>query len=192
MRRIFGKKTILDGITFDSEIEAKYYEYLKDRGDSIKNLEIHKSFTLQERFVDDHKNIYKEIKYSPDFIYYDEEDNSYHFIDVKGYLDDKSALIWKMFVKHIMNMGRIEYKKAVFSIIKYSKTTGFVDLKDYKKAMASARAKAIQEKNEAVKEKDQMEKDLKVIKKLKDKESPLTKIQREKLEVLQEKYKELI
>lgn len=192
MRRIFGKKTILDGITFDSEIEAKYYEYLKNRGDSIKNLEIHKSFTLQERFVDDHKNIYKEIKYSPDFIYYDEEDNSYHFIDVKGYLDDKSALIWKMFVKHIMNMGRIEYKKAVFSIIKYSKTTGFVDLKDYKKAMASARAKAIQEKNEAVKEKDQMEKDLKVIKKLKDKESPLTKIQREKLEVLQEKYKELI
>lgn len=192
MRRIFGKKTILDGITFDSEIEAKYYEYLKNRGDSIKNLEIHKSFTLQERFVDDHKNIYKEIKYSPDFIYYDEEDNSYHFIDVKGYLDDKSALIWKMFVKHIMNMGRAEYKKAVFSIIKYSKTTGFVDLKDYKKAMASARAKAIQEKNEAVKEKDQMEKDLKVIKKLKDKESPLTKIQREKLEVLQEKYKELI
>lgn len=192
MRRIFGKKTILNGITFDSEIEAKYYEYLKDRGDSIKNIEIHKSFTLQEKFVDKHKNIYKEIKYSPDFIYYDEEDKIYHFIDVKGFFSEESRILWKLFVKYIIDLDIPMYRNAKFSIIKYSKTTGFVDFKDYKKAMASARTKAIQEKNEAVKEKDQMEKELKVIKKLKDKESPLTKIQREKLEELQEKYKELI
>lgn len=192
MRRIFGKKTIVDGITFDSEIEAKYYEHLKGKGESIKDLEIHKTFTLQERFVDDHKNIYKEIKYSPDFIYYDEEDNNYHFIDVKGYLDDKSALIWKMFVKHIIDMDRPIYKDAVFSIIKYSKTTGFVDLKDYKKAMANAKARAIQEKNDAIKEKQQMEKDLKTIKKLRDKETPLTSLQKEKLIILEEKYSEFI
>lgn len=192
MRRIFGKKTVVDGITFDSEIEAKYYEYLKGRGTSIKHLEIHKTFTLQERFIDDHKNIYKEIKYSPDFIYYDEEDKSYHFIDVKGYLDDKSALIWKMFVKYIIDLNLEIYNGAVFSIVKYSKTTGFVDLKDYKKAMAKAKARAIQEKNEAVKEKEQMEKDLKTIKKLRDKETPLTDLQKEKLKILEDKYKEFI
>jgi hypothetical protein len=192
MRRIFGKKTVVDGITFDSEIEAKYYEYLKSRGERIKSLEIHKTFTLQERFRDKNKNIYKEITYSPDFIYYDEEDNKYHFVDVKGYLDDKSALVWKLFVKHILDKDLCIYNDAVFSIVKYSKTTGFVDLKDYKKAMAKAKAKAIQEKNEAVKEKEQMEKDLKTIKKLRDKATPLTKLQTEKLTELEEKYKEFI
>ena len=113
-------------------------------------------------------------------------------MDVKDYLDDKSALIWKLFVKYIMDLNLPIYKDAVFSIIKYSKTTGFVDLKDYKKAMAKAKARAIQEKNEALKEKAQMEKDLKTIKKLRDKETPLTKIQTEKLAILEEEYKEFI
>lgn len=182
---------MVDNIWFDSEIEAKYYEHLKKER-NISNLLIHKSFTLQEKVIDFYKNIYKEITYSPDFIYYDNEDNVYHFIDVKGYLDDKSALVWKMFVKYIIDLDEEKYKDAKFNIIKYSKMTGFVNLKDYKKAMASAKARAIMDKNEAIKEKEQIKKDLIAIKTLKAKETPLTKLQGEKLERLEEEYKELI
>ena len=80
----------------------------------------------------------------------------------------------------------------VFRVVKYSKATGFVELKDYKKAMATAKARAILEKNDAVKEKEQMKKDLLTIKKLKTKDKPLTKLQEEKLKELSEKYKEII
>lgn len=45
---------------------------------------------------------------------------------------------------------------------------------------------------EEAKEKKQMEKDLVTIKTLREKETPLTKLQAEKLETLTEKYKEYI
>jgi hypothetical protein len=89
-------------------------------------------------------------------------------------------------------MDSEKYHNSKFSIIKYSKTTGFVDLKDYKKTMARAKTKAIQEKKEAIKQKERMEKDLKLLKKLKEKETPLTKLQQEKLALLIEVYKDFI
>lgn len=190
--RIYGKKTIVDGITFDSEMESKYYLYLKEQGDVIQNLEIHKSFELQEAFKDSEGNRHQAITYAPDFIFYDTRDNYWYYVDTKGYLDDMSRLIWKLFVKHIEDNETDSERKKKFQIIKYSKTTGFVEYKDYKRLMASARRKATLEKNEAIKEKEQLEKDLMTIKKLKEKPTALTKLQAKKLEELLEKHKELI
>lgn len=190
--RIFGKKTIVDGITFDSEMESKYYLHLKEQGYVIKYLEIHKSFTLQESFTDSEGNKHQAITYAPDFIFYDTRDEHWYYVDTKGYLDDMSRLLWKLFVKHIETTETDPNRKKKYQIVKYSKTTGFVNYKDYKRLMASARRKATLEKNEAVAAKNQLEKDLMTIKKLREKETPLTQLQTKKLAELEEKHKDLI
>ena len=190
--RIYGKKTIVDGITFDSEMESKYYLHLKEQGDVIKYLEIHKSFTLQEAFTDSEGNKHQAITYAPDFIFYDTRDKHWYYVDTKGHLDDMSRLVWKLFVKHIETTETDQNRKKKYQIVKYSKTTGFVEYKDYKRLMASARRKATLEKNEAVAAKNQLEKDLMTIKKLREKETPLTQLQTKKLAELEEKHKDLI
>lgn len=190
-RRIYGKKTKVDGITFDSELEAKYYLHLKDKGDKIQHLSIHESFTLQEAFTDQWGNKHKEITYAPDFIYLNKEDDIWYYVDTKGYLDDMSRLVWKLFVKHVLE-NNPEEKKIKFQIIKHSKTTGFVEYHEYKKLMASARRKATAAKNAAIAAKENLKKELKTIKKLREKSTPLTELQTRKLAELEEKHKELI
>ena len=103
-----------------------------------------------------------------------------------------SRLVWKLFVKHIETTETDQNRKKKYQIVKYSKTTGFVDYKDYKRLMASARRKATLEKNEAIAAKKQLEKDLMTIKKLREKETPLTELQTKKLAELEEKHKDLI
>jgi hypothetical protein len=91
MTRMFGRKTVVDNITFDSEMEAKYYEYLKTQ--NIKDLQIHKSFTLQQSFTDYDGNPHKAITYSPDFIYFNNDDNRHYFVDVKGFFPEESRIL---------------------------------------------------------------------------------------------------
>lgn len=92
---MYGKKTEVDGIVFDSELESKYYLHLKELGlgEVIMDLETHKSFRLQEQFTDMDGNVHKEITYAPDFVYFDKRDDTYYYVDTKGYLDDMSRLI---------------------------------------------------------------------------------------------------
>lgn len=45
--KIVHKKTVVDGITFDSKMESQYYEYLKE----LKAKGIVKDFTLQPEFI---------------------------------------------------------------------------------------------------------------------------------------------
>ena len=66
-----SKKVILDGITFDSKLEAEYYLLLKNmkRAGEIKNFEMQVVFVLQEGFYN--QNLKKKafpIKYIADFI----------------------------------------------------------------------------------------------------------------------------
>lgn len=53
MGRIFHKKTVVDGITFDSETESKYYEYIcaNKRTLDIKEIELQPEFILQNKFI---------------------------------------------------------------------------------------------------------------------------------------------
>ncbi len=216
MARYFSKKVEIDGIIFDSEMESKYYLLLKKRFDEgdISNLSIHRKYVLLPDFDYDGKKE-KGLTYEADFVYFDRTDNRLYIEDVKGFAENEFKQQWKLLkyrikslydnknvkledylefvhIKEISDLFESKKTLPVFRIVKYSKATGFVELKDYKRAMASAKARAIMEKNEAVKEKDQIKKDLLTIKTLKSKKKPRTKLQDEKLEMLNEKYKDLI
>ena len=78
-----NKKTILDGITFDSMKEAKRYKQLKifERSGLIKDLKLQVPFLL----IDKSSNG-RAIKYVADFVY--TEDNKMVVEDVKGVRTD--------------------------------------------------------------------------------------------------------
>lgn len=79
-----NKKTIFNGIKFDSIVEKDYYIYLKSLEDQgkISNLQTQKKFILQEAYKYKGQTI-RAITYIADFYYHD-IDNIPQAIDVKG------------------------------------------------------------------------------------------------------------
>ena len=96
-----SKKTVIDGITFDSRKEAERYSELKllERCGAISNLELQKvyelipaQYELYERYgkngnrlKDGKKCIEKSCVYKADFVYIDNETGQKVVEDVKGY-----------------------------------------------------------------------------------------------------------
>lgn len=78
-------KTEVDGQKFDSKVEAKYYQYLKELESQgrITNLELQPTFTLMEGFRRNGVKI-RDIVYKADFAYYDEVKGEIVVCDVKG------------------------------------------------------------------------------------------------------------
>ena len=68
MSKYNAKKTELDGYTFDSQIEARYFIQLKwlKTNKQIKGFEIQPKFLLQESFKKDGKT-HRKIEYIADF-----------------------------------------------------------------------------------------------------------------------------
>lgn len=148
------KKVKYNDITFDSQEELDYYLILveKERKGEITGLDIHRSFELQEAFTLNGKKI-KAITYEADFVYWDEKENIGVAIDVKGYADDVFLLKKKLF----------DYKYQLtfpngLQVMKYSKSTGWVNYDDYKKARASYKKRLLDEKNKLKKELEQNQK----------------------------------
>lgn len=83
MNKYHNKKTVYDGIKFDSLKERNYYVKLKlmQQAGVIWNLELQKKYILQAGFKFNEKTI-REISYYADFVY--EDKNGIHVIDVKG------------------------------------------------------------------------------------------------------------
>ena len=79
-----SKKTIVDGITFDSRKEAGRYSELKllEKAGEIKNLQLQPRFTLQESFKYQGK-AERKIEYIADF-QYEEKDGQIIVEDVKS------------------------------------------------------------------------------------------------------------
>lgn len=75
-----AKKTVVDGITFDSKKEAKRYLELKamEKVGSIQNLQLQVPFILIEK-----SKYGRSIKYVADFVYYN-KNGSKVVEDVKG------------------------------------------------------------------------------------------------------------
>ena len=71
-------KTIVDGFTFASKLEAKYYRIYSamENAGVIKNLKMQTSLP----FIFEGKKIFT---YKPDFEY-DDSDGKHHYVDVKG------------------------------------------------------------------------------------------------------------
>ena len=95
-----NKKTMFDGIKFDSKKESQYYAILKvlEKAGKIRDLKLQVPFVLIETFkVDD--RTYRKTKYIADFTYYDDKDKL-HVIDVKGFHTNeyqlkKKLMAWK-------------------------------------------------------------------------------------------------
>jgi len=94
-RKYNNKKTVLDGITFDSISEAARYSELKllQKACKISNLECHPRFLLQEGFNDlVNGNVrYRPIHFSADFKYRDNETLNEVIEDVKSKITAKEV-----------------------------------------------------------------------------------------------------
>lgn len=79
-----NKKTVIDGITFDSKAEARRYAELKllERAGEIKDLELQPKYRLLDGFKKNGKT-YRPIDYIADFKYVDREGKTI-VEDVKG------------------------------------------------------------------------------------------------------------
>lgn len=91
-----AKKTVVDGITFDSKKEAERYKELKllERAGQIHGLELQRTFELIPSFKMEGKTI-RGVSYRADFCYYDGA--RYVVEDVKGYKTDVYKLKAKLF-----------------------------------------------------------------------------------------------
>lgn len=92
-----NKKTIYDGITFDSKKEGNYYLKLKTMQDlgMIKDLKLQVKYELQPSFKLNNKT-YRKIEYKADFSYVSTEDERLHVVDVKGFKTKEYLLKKKM------------------------------------------------------------------------------------------------
>lgn len=103
MSKYGNKKVVVDGITFDSKAEARYYEKLKDSGESFLPLSeeywvMQKMIPIQTacELVTGEK--IQSVRYKADFVKY-KNGQIIKVVDVKGYQDALSVLKMKMFAK---------------------------------------------------------------------------------------------
>ena len=132
---IRSKKTVIDGITFDSKTEAEYYEYLKklEEDKKIYRLRCHPMYVLQEP-IERHGKKYKAIKYIADFKYWDDEAQMNVVVDVKGFAMEDARLKRKLFAY------KYPWDKIVWvaKSLKYSKT-GWIDYDELQRLRRKAR-----------------------------------------------------
>lgn len=95
-----AKKTVVDGIKFASKMEAKRYLQLKllERAGKIKGLRLQVPFKLQDSFRY-RGDLIREIKYTPDFVYYDNDLCETVVEEVKGKITVDYTIRKKLFLK---------------------------------------------------------------------------------------------
>ena len=77
MNKYGAKKTVRDGITFDSKHEAERYEELKllQRFGEIRDLQLQVPFELIPSQIENGKCVERAVKYIADFVYFDKNGN---------------------------------------------------------------------------------------------------------------------
>lgn len=90
-----NKKTMVDGVLWDSKKEAAFYQELKlrQKARDIASFKYKERIILQPSFRLGGKTI-REITYTPDFIVFG--DGYVEFVDVKGVRTATFDLKWKM------------------------------------------------------------------------------------------------
>ncbi|KLN91517.1 hypothetical protein ABT59_10385 [Enterococcus cecorum] len=101
MSKYKNKKVVVDGYNFDSKAEARYYEKLRDSGESFSSLsneywEMQKSIAVLPGYTLPNGRKVLPIKYKADFVKY-RDGEIVKVVDVKGYQDNTSKLKMKMF-----------------------------------------------------------------------------------------------
>ena len=102
MSKFGNRKTVLDGITFDSAKEANRWAELKllERAGKITELQRQPGFTLIPKQVRDGKLVERAVVYKADFAYHDEESGQDVVEDVKGlrtkeYIIKRKLMLWE-------------------------------------------------------------------------------------------------
>ena len=109
-RKYHNKKTVADGIKFDSKLEAERYTQLKmmERAGVIRDLELQPEYELIPSFRKNGKT-WRRTLYKADFRYILDEDDSYIIEDVKG----STAVITDVFR---LKQKLFEYKYPDYTI----------------------------------------------------------------------------
>lgn len=123
-----AKKITIDGYTFDSKDEGKYYEYLKKlkAQNKILNFELQPKYELQPGFKKNGKT-YRAITYAPDFLIY-HLDGTEELIDVKGMSTQQGELRKKIFDYKYPELKLTWLSRS----LKYS-STGWIEYDELKK-----------------------------------------------------------
>lgn len=105
MTKYHAKKTVVDGIMFDSKKEAARYEELRllERAGVISQLTLQPRFELQEGFRKNSKS-YRKIEYVADFMYRDNKAEETVIEDVKGVKTEVYKLKKKLFEAKYKNL----------------------------------------------------------------------------------------
>lgn len=116
-RNKFGAvKKKVDGVTFDSSMEADFYKLLKE-SDDVVAFEIQPRYLLQEAFVKNGSTVRK-IEYVADFkVLY--KDKKFEVIDVKGQITDVFKLKKKLFDKRYPELELVLIKKTSKGWVKF-------------------------------------------------------------------------
>ena len=125
MSKYGAKKTEVDGIQFDSNIESDYYLHLMSRWakGEIAGYSLQPSFILQESFKKDGKT-HRKIEYRADFEIV-HLDGSIEIVDVKGFETADFKIKRKLFEK------KYPYKLTLITYVK--KYGGWIDIDELKK-----------------------------------------------------------
>ncbi|MBQ4815794.1 DUF1064 domain-containing protein [Bacillus pumilus] len=124
-----ARKTIVDGITFDSKAEAKYYQQLKwlKQAKQIKDFSLQPRFELQEAFKKNDKT-FRKIEYIADFEITN-LDGSKEVIDIKGMETKEFAIKRKLYERKF---------DTPLKVIAFDRSLGFIELDKLKKLKRKA------------------------------------------------------
>ncbi|PAE20607.1 hypothetical protein CHH80_10985 [Bacillus sp. 7504-2] len=110
-----NRKTVVDGITFDSKAEAIYYNQLKwlKQNKQIKDFKLQPKYILQESFKKNGKT-FRPITYKADFEVIN-LDGTTQIIDIKGALTKEFQLKRKLFeLKYLETITLLKYENGQF------------------------------------------------------------------------------
>ena len=124
-----NKKTVIDGIMFDSKDESLYYQALKDMKNNglIKDFELQPKYLLQEAFVKNDKK-YRAINYIADFKVIN-NDSSFYVVDIKGMLTTEFKIKLKLFNYKYPDIEL----RLISRSLKYGDEYGFIDYYELQK-----------------------------------------------------------
>ncbi|KAB8139283.1 DUF1064 domain-containing protein [Gracilibacillus oryzae] len=107
-----NRKTKVDGHTFDSKLEAKYYGelLLRKKAGEIKSFKLQPRYELQPTYKKDNKTVRK-IEYVADFLI-EYADGSIEVVDIKGHITKEFALKRKIFeFQHDLKLSVLAWDK---------------------------------------------------------------------------------
>ena len=111
--KYYNKKTVVDGIEFDSRKEARRYSelLLLERAGAIQGLQRQVKFELIPSQRYDGKVIERPCTYIADFVYTDKEGRM-HVEDVKGYKNGEAYAIFTIKRKMMLHLCGIRIEEV--------------------------------------------------------------------------------